>query len=96
MGELCLRCRCTARDLDRWAVIGAFGPRIMERRLTGWHHHIDRVTAQRAVIMSRLMRAGLKEEAAVKIVETHERGDSGNITATMDGVVITVSREDLP
>jgi hypothetical protein len=90
---------CSARpiDIDRWAKMGAFGPRMRERRDRGWHRHIDRTTAHRAVIMSRLVQAGFQERAAARITMTYEREADGDLVYHgAQGVTVTIKREHLP
>jgi hypothetical protein len=94
--ELCYLCRVRPPEIDRWAALGAFGPRLKEPRDRGWHRHVDRTTAQRAVIMSQLRRAGLNETVSAALAATHQLGETEEIVFESGDVRVTVRRDSLP
>ena len=63
LDELCHRASAKPRDLERWARLGAFGPKWGETTENKWRH-IDRMTARRAVMMRVLLDSGLNDETA--------------------------------
>lgn len=94
--ELTHACDVSPQVVDRWAQLGALGPRLKERRDRGWHRHVDRLTAGRAVIMSRLVHAGVNERVAARIAAGHEKNETSDIVYDHGGVTIRASRQDLP
>lgn len=97
LDELCWRVRKKPQDLERWAQLGAFGPRWKEPRDRGKWRHINRETAQRAVIMAQLVESGMKEENASKLAEVHRLKETEDLDLMLaSGVRIVIKREDLP
>jgi len=96
LDQLCHAARVTPMQLDDWAALGAFGPRWRERRERGRWRHIDRDTADRAVLMSRLTRTGISDELACRIVLQHSHGPTHELVHEENDVLIRVSREGLP
>jgi hypothetical protein len=95
--ELLHLCNARPPDIDRWAKLGAFGPRLRERRDHGWHRHIDRTTAHRAVIMSRLVKGGFREDSAALMAATYERKGTGDlIYQAAEGITVRIKRSHLP
>jgi len=94
--ELCYACKVRPPTIDRWAELGAFGPRLKEPRDRGWHRHVTRELAQRAVIMSRLVKLGLDEHVAAELAVMHQLGETDEITFPADNASITVRRDNLP
>lgn len=96
LDELCYRVKCRPVDLERWAELGAFGPRWKEPRDRGKWRHITRDTAQRAVVMAHLVKIGLQEPDAARFASLHEKRDATKpLVISMDGVEIIVRREEL-
>lgn len=97
LDELCTRCNCYPNDLERLAHLGAFGDRWREPRDRGKWRHISREVAQRAVLCSRLISAGLTEESASQVSRLHTlRTTSPLIVETPRGITLTINRDDLP
>lgn len=94
--QLCYECRTTPPVVDRWAELGAFGPRLKEPRDRGWHRHVSREVAQRAVIMSRLIKFGLNERVAAELASLHELGETEPMIYTGNNASITIRRDNLP
>jgi Fe2+ transport system protein FeoA len=96
LDELCFLTARSPVDLERWAQLGAFGLRWKEPRDRGKWRHISRATAQRAVIMERLVQLGIDEEHSAAIASTHEVKDKDKpLDVTIRGVTLTVHRADL-
>jgi Fe2+ transport system protein FeoA len=96
LDELCYATKASAMLIEQWAQLGAYGPRWRENRDRGKYRHVTREMAQRAVIMSRLVRAGMKEEAAAKIAVEHQVRTTEPLIARLGEVHITIRRDDLP
>jgi hypothetical protein len=94
--ELCYATKTTPFDLNRWASLGALGPRWREKKQHGRWNHITREAAQRAVIMSRLVDAGVNEEQSATLAAIWEIGSSGDYTVHREHATIVVSTDDLP
>lgn len=95
LDELCHKAKATPQALDHWAEIGALGPRWRENRDRGKWRHITREVAQRAVIMSHLLQAGIDKQVAAKLAATHERGDDTPLIAKNKSVQIIVWRSNI-
>lgn len=97
LDELCHLVDVNAHQLDRWASLGAFGPRWRERRDQGKWRHISKETAQRAVIMAALTRSGFQPIVAAALSAQHRRGAKSDLVFKFsDNVSVTIKREDLP
>ena len=96
LDELCAVTRQTPNDLERWAQLGAFGPRWKESRDRGKWRHITKEVAHRAIIMERLVAIGVDEERAAPVAASHVKADSKEpLYTSMRGVTVTVHRGDL-
>lgn len=96
LDELAHMCKVPAGDVSYWAELGALGPRYSEPRDQGLGRHITREAAQRAVIMSRLIHAGVRAEEAAQISSLHNVKETGELAVTRNGVQIRIDRTDLP
>lgn len=99
LNELCYRCKITSVTLDKWAMMGVFGPRYKERRDRGWHRNITRTQAQQAVIMRALLDAGVHPEIAAQTASKHEVNDKSSLVINdVTGVYLVIDRAglDLP
>jgi len=96
LDELAYATKVSPITLEEWAQLGAYGPRWKENRDRGKWRHITREVAQRAVVMSRLVRAGLTTITAADIARTHEVGDDMPLYAHQGEVTLIVKRNDLP
>ena len=93
LDELAHCCGVSVHRIDDWAMLGAFGPRYRERQNSGWHRHITRELAQRAVIMARLISAGLRADIAAAAASQHQVGDESTLTVqNSGGVYVMVNR----
>jgi hypothetical protein len=98
LGELCYTVRRTPADLECWAMLGALGDRWREPRDHGRWRHITKDVAARAIIMDKLLLAGVSQETAAHIAGTYVRKDhwpNDRIRAVSKGVAITVDLSDL-
>jgi hypothetical protein len=96
LDQLCHLCDANPYTLEYWAALGALGPRWKEPRNSGKWRHITREAADRAVLMSRIVKAGVEPWRAAQIASTHQHGDTTPLTVTIGEVQIQVSREELP
>lgn len=96
LDELCYATKASAMLIEEWAQLGAYGPRWRENRDRGKYRHVTREMAQRAVIMSRLVQAGMKPEAAARISVEHTVRITDPLIARIGAVEITIKRDDLP
>lgn len=97
LDELCYAARITPATFDRWADAGLLGKRLASRPDQGRGRHITRDTAQRTVLVARLVAAGVKPDAAGCIAAGHKTGDNTPLVADLPGgVQVTIPREDLP
>lgn len=96
LDQLAHLCGVPAGDLTYWASLGAFGPRYAEKRDQGFGRHITREAAQCAVLMSRLIKAGIRAEEAAQMACIHRVGDTSPLIIKRGGVTFEVSREVLP
>ena len=97
--ELCHRTGATPADLERWARLGALGPRWKETTENRWRH-ITRAAATRAVIMRRLVDTGMTEEAAAGVADssadTLMRGDKLTLLTRAGRMTLDPALLDLP
>lgn len=97
LDELCYVAGITPDILDEWADKGWIGKRCVARPNGGRGRHITREMAQRTVLVSRLVRAGLHPEAAGCVAQGHKVNDHEPLHADLPGgVQITITRSDLP
>lgn len=96
LDELCYVTKASPNLVEQWAQLGAYGPRWKEKRDRGKYRHVTREMAQRCVIMSRLVQAGMKPEAAARIAVEHTLRDTDPLIARLGPIQITINREDLP
>jgi hypothetical protein len=97
LDELCYAARIDPVVFDAWATSGYLGKRLATCPAGGRARHITRETAQRTVLMARLVWAGLTPVAASHLVTTHHVGDEGPLVAELaGGVTVSVPRSDLP
>ncbi len=95
--EVCHLAGITYPELLRWAALGVLGPRRQERPQGGYGRHWTREETQRAVLVGRMVRAGLALEVAGKVASTHELGSCDVLEYLLsEGVSVTVSRVNLP
>lgn len=94
--ELLYLTRTRPDMLEHWATLGALGPRWKEPRDRGKWRHVTRECAQRAVIMSRLVQAGVLPERAAEISANHTLKDETDLVVTTGPVTVQVRRDDLP
>ena len=99
LDQLAYLCKVDVYTLNTWASDGALGRKYIDQRSGGgsrWRH-ITREMAQRAVLMSRLTRAGVGAAAAARVAETHNVGEVTDLIVKIGtDVEVRVSREDLP
>lgn len=99
LDELVHACGVRLPELEHWAEIGGLGDRWREPRNQGKWRHITREAAQRAVLMSRMVKAGMTPEAAAVVAREHavHRGsEPAPMMARRPGVTFLVSRDNLP
>lgn len=97
LDELCYAARITPRVFNDWADRGLLGRRVAERPDAGRGRHITRETAQRTVLVARLVAAGIHPEAAGHVAAGHKVGDTTTLDASLsNGVTVQVRRDDLP
>lgn len=95
--ELCYAARITPDTFDTWADQGLLGRRVAERPVNGRGRHITRETAQKTVLVARLVAAGIHPEAAGCVVAGHRVGDLTPLEASLNnGVTVQIRRDDLP
>jgi len=97
LDELCAAACVDARQFQLWADEGILGKRIASTPNGGRGSHITREVAQRTVLVSRLVAAGVHPLAAGHIAQGHKVNDYHPLeTALTCGVTITIDRTDLP
>jgi hypothetical protein len=97
LDELCYTARISPTIFDIWATSGYLGSRLTSVPDKGRGRHITRATAQRTVLVSRLVAAGMRPEVAGHVVAGHRVGDTAPLEAELpNGVTVTVARDDLP
>lgn len=96
LDELCYRCGVDARTMLAWASVGVLGARYREAQNQGWARHITRLAAQRAIIASRLIRAGLTVERAAELVGSHQVNEGSPLIVSDGTTSISIDRRDLP
>lgn len=97
LDELCYVAGIEPNLLDEWADKGWLGKRCVVRPIRGRSRQITREMAQRTVLVARLVRAGLHPEAAGHVAQGHMVNDHEPLTAELPGgVIITITRSDLP
>lgn len=89
LDELCYAAHIDPTTFNIWSDEGLLG-RSRDRRVT-------REVAQKTVLVSRLITAGLHRNAAACVAAGHKTGDTTPLTAELPGgVTVTVDRSDLP
>jgi hypothetical protein len=98
LDELCYAAKITPVQFDQWASAGLLGSRLQSLPAQGGRgRHIARDTAQRTVLVARLVAVGVHPEVAGCVAAGHKTGETGPLQATLpNGVTITVPRDDLP
>lgn len=96
LDQLVYETKASANLIEEWAQLGAYGPRWRENRDRGKYRHVTREMAQRCMIMARLVRAGMKPEAAARIAVEHTLRTTEPLIARIGEVQIVINREDLP
>lgn len=97
LDQLLMEAKITAKTFDEWADQGILGKRLVERPAQGRGRHITRDTAQRTVLVARLVRAGIHPLAAGHIASSHNVRETTPLTAELpNGVTVTIDRSDLP
>lgn len=98
LDELCYAAQITPVVFQAWAEAGYLGSRLRSLPSQGGRgRHITRETAQRTVLMARLVQAGLTPEAASHVATTHQVGNDEPLRVSLTSqAAITVSRDDLP
>lgn len=104
LDELCHVTNADVQTLERWSALGALGSRWRQRRDQGKWRHITREVARRAVIMSRLVAAGIAEEPASRMAMTYyysprsrEAEEEREIVHSAPGYVrVVIPLRDLP
>ena len=97
LDQLLLEAKIDAKTFDAWADAGYLGSRLRERPNQGRGRHITRVTAQKTVLVARLVHAGISPMMAGHIASNHSLKDTTPLTIdTGHGVTVTIDRSDLP
>jgi hypothetical protein len=97
LDELCYAAQITPSTFNEWADQGLLGRRVAERPDAGRGRHITRETAQRTVLVARLVSAGIHPEAAGHVAAGHKVGDDDPLEAQLNnGVTVAIRRDDLP
>lgn len=97
LDELCYAARIDVKTFDAWADAGFLGKRLASRPDQGRGRHLTRETAQRTVLVARMVAAGIRPDIAGCVAAGHKTGDSTPLVADLPGDVhVTISREDLP
>lgn len=97
LDELCYAAAISPGQFQQWADEGVLGKRLAVRPNGGRASHITRETAQRTVLVARLVAAGVHPLAAGHVAQGHKVNDSEPLHAELPcGVTITILREDLP
>lgn len=97
LDQLCLTAKIDAKTFDTWADQGILGNRLRERPAQGRGRHITRDTAQRTVLVARLVSAGVHPIAAGHIAAGHSVRDTTPLHAELgNGVTVSIDRSDLP
>lgn len=98
LGELCYAAKITPVVFQLWADSGYLGSRLRSLPSQGGRgRHITRETAQRTVLLARLVTAGLTPEAASHVATAHAVGDDEPLRMALPGgVLVTIQRDDLP
>ncbi len=95
--ELCSVACITPVQLQQWANEGVIEKRLAPTMRAGRAPHITREAAQRTVLVSRLVAAGVHPLAAGHIAQGHKTNDFEPLQADLPcGVTITIQRKDLP
>ena len=95
--ELCFLAGITHKTFDEWADQGVLGKRLTSRADQGRGRHITRETAQRTILVARLVAAGMHPVAAGCVVQGHRPRDTSPLLAELPGgVSISIDRSDLP
>lgn len=96
LDELAYACRATVKELDEWAKAGALGPEWTEPISHGRWRHITKPAAERAVLCSRMLRAGIPLTLAATFASAHQAGEHVPLVVEMSpNVVIAVDRTSL-
>ena len=97
LDELCYVANIKADTFDQWANNGLLGKRLASRPDQGRGRHITRETAQRTVLVARLVASGVDPDVAGRVAEGHKTGATDPLVARLPGgITITIPREDLP
>lgn len=97
LDELCYAAGIDVKTFDRWADSGILGKRQAARPDRGRGRHITKETAQRTVLVARMVTAGVTPDVAGCVAAGHRTGDTSLLIADLPGGVhVTISREDLP
>lgn len=98
LDELCYAASINPATFQAWADSGYLGARLRSIPSQGGRgRHITRETAQRTVLMARLVRAGLSPEAASHLATSHTVGSDEPLEVRLsEYVTVTIPRNDLP
>lgn len=97
LDELCYAAKIDHKTFDAWADAGLLGRRVTERPNQGRGRHITRDTAQRTVLVARMVAAGIHPDVAGCVAAGHKTGATDPLVAQLTGgTTFTISREDLP
>ncbi len=97
LDELCAVACITPVQLHQWASEGILEKRLAPKARAGRAPVITREAAQRTVLVSRLVAAGVHPLAAGHIAQGHKTNDFEPLQADLPcGVTITIQRKDLP
>lgn len=97
LDELCYAAKIDVKTFDAWADAGLLGKRLASRPDQGRGRHITRETAQRTVLVARMVVSGVRPDIAGCVASGHKTGDTTPLVANLPGGIdMTISREDLP
>lgn len=97
LDELCYAAGINPYIFNVWAGEGLLGKRLVAYPANGRGRHITRETAQRTVLVARMIAAGVTPTVAGCVAAGHKTGDSTPLVADLPGGIhITILREDLP
>lgn len=97
LDELCYAAKIDVKTFDSWADRGLLGKRLASRPDQGRGRHITRETAQKTVLVARMVASGVTPDVAGCVAAGHRTGDDTPLVANLPGgISVTISREDLP
>jgi len=97
LDELCYTSGISPNVFNEWADAGYLGKRLAAYPANGRGRHITRETAQRTVLVARMVKAGVTPSVAGCVAAGHKTGDDSPLVADLPGGIhVEISREDLP